>query len=174
MQNAAIQLAAPEPAPAPAPAPDDPDYDISALLADTNLKEDATADATKGDPLRAWRCGICLQGIQKNHMLVAAHDTNVVPENHPDAGQHHFHVFHRECLAKWVAFGNNSCPTCRQTLCTKPLPEVWKPGNSTLSAPIALTFAPRALTFAPRALTFAPRALTLGAPANPYKVQPLL
>ena len=160
MQNAAIQLAAPEPAPAPAPAPDDPDYDISALLADTNLKEDATADATKGDPLRAWRCGICLQGIQKNHMLVAAHDTNVVPENHPDAGQHHFHVFHRECLAKWVAFGNNSCPTCRKTLCTKPLPEVWDPGNSTLSAPIALTFAPRALT--------------LGAPANPYKVQPLL
>jgi hypothetical protein len=168
MQNAAIQPAAPAPAPAPA----DAAYDISALLADANLKEDATADptadatadATKRDPLRAWSCSICLQGIQEDRMLVAAHGEHVVPVNHPDAGQHLFHVFHRACLAKWEAMGNKKCPTCNQPLCTKPLPEVWSPGNSTLNAPMALTFAPRALTFAPRALT-------LGAPANPYTVQ---
>jgi hypothetical protein len=115
IQNAAIQPAAPTPTPAPTPAPAPAivyaEYDISSLLADANLKEDPTADATadatvdttKRDPLRAWRCGICLDGIQEDRMLVAAHDEYVVPGNRPDAGQHHFHVFHRNCLAEWVA-----------------------------------------------------------------------
>ena len=59
-------------------------------------------------------------------------------------GKHVLHVFHRKCLRKlrrsqspW----SKLCPTCKKPLDERPLPSVWIPGNTTLTARMGVVMA---------------------------------
>ena len=154
--------APPEPAAAPpAPEPAAPEPGAAGAADATAALLANTRDA---EQLRAWRCGICLDGMEEDtgglRALVAAHAPTV-------NGIHALHVFHRRCLQRWRDQRRECsglCPTCKEPLQTEPLLGVWVAGRTTLSAPIAMTLAPTA----PGA---ARAALRLG--ANPYLVDRL-
>ena len=98
--------------------------DISELL--------AAADDTEREQLDRWRCAICSDGIDNDKNLMAAHPPLVDTE-----GRHVMHVFHQRCLQNlrrsegaWA----DVCPTCKQHLRPRSLPEVWRPQLTVLNA----------------------------------------
>jgi hypothetical protein len=106
-----------EPQPEP---PADQNYDISDLL--------AAAQPVDADKINGWECAICQEGIAGGRQLVAAHTAT---QNGT------LHVYHRQCLEQWMD-REQTCPTCRGPLDTKPLPAVWSAGNTKLNAYIAV------------------------------------
>jgi hypothetical protein len=94
-------------------------YDISALL--------AAATDNDAQQLRAWICGICKEGIEAGSELTAAHQVK-----DEETGQVvGVHVFHKQCLLDWQASGQHNsdkCPTCRDKMEPKQLPDVWSAG----------------------------------------------
>lgn len=90
----------------------------------------AGANDTEVENLENWTCALCSDGIDDDKMLMAAHAAFV------DAGGRHvLHVFHRRCLENlrrsqgpW----SQLCPTCKQPLDARPLPNVWIRGDSEL------------------------------------------
>ena len=86
--------------------------------------------------MRAWQCGICMEGMDEDtggsSELEAAHAGTVSAD-----GTHVLHVFHRHCLQSWRDNKSN-CPTCRLPLQTEPLVNVWVAGNTTLARRMGL------------------------------------
>jgi hypothetical protein len=117
-----IAMARAVPVPPPEPEPQAAgvaaeNYDISALL--------EAANDNDAQQLRAWKCGICFDGLDAGSELTAAHQVK-----DEETGQVvGVHVFHRQCLLDWQASNERAtCPTCRHTLQPRPLPAVWSAG----------------------------------------------
>jgi len=92
----------------------------------------AAASDTDKEQLDQWRCTICSEGIEDDKFLEAAHAPFVDPH-----GNHVMHVLHRKCLQnlrKSAGSWSKFCPTCKQPLQARALPQVWKPQHTVLNA----------------------------------------
>jgi len=109
------------------------------------------AGATDDDKaiLDAWTCCICHDGLQRAELswqhaeevedweeldnIAGNIEKNELLSAHAPSTPNLHHVFHRKCLEHW--YGNSrSCPTCRDPLVPRPLPDVWSPGNTKMQA----------------------------------------
>ena len=92
----------------------------------------AAANDTEKEQLDRWRCALCSDGIDNDKNLMAAHPPHVDAE-----GRHVMHVFHQRCLQnlrRSAGAWADACPTCKQHLAPRSLPEVWRPQHTVLHA----------------------------------------
>jgi len=92
----------------------------------------AAASDTEKEQLDQWRCVICSEGIEDDKSLLVAHAP--FEDAH---GNHVMHVLHKKCLQnlrRSAGAWSGLCPTCKQPLQPRALPEVWRPQHTVLSA----------------------------------------